>query len=517
MSDSATQQLLINARPFQTRVALLEEAAGTALLCELHLVDPLRESSVGNLLCGRVQSILPGMQAAFVEVGLDRPGFLHASDIERRKTHSNEGEPTAPTDIRKLVHEGQILQVQVAKDPIANKGARLTTQVTLASRYLVLTPNSNQIGISQRLESEEERERLRGLVEQSAAEVGLAAQHGFIVRTVAEGVDTQALRDDMVYLKGLWEDIERGAKKARVGDVLHAELPVQVRVLRDLVNPKIERIQIDDAEIFHKARAYMAQHSPFYVDRIELHSGPDALFDSCGVEAQIEAAQGTHVRLPCGGYLIIEQTEAMITVDVNTGAYTGSQSLEETVFRTNMEAAEALPRQLRLRNLGGLVAIDFIDMADEAHQSKVVEALSNACALDPTPTRLQALSEFGILELSRKRTRESLYQQLSEPCDSCQGTGRTKKPGVVCFEIMRSIERLGEQSHEGNPVAGGCRVEYLLQANEAVVDRLTNSDAIQLAEVVERAGLIVSMRGESGFAADQFDLICLKEGRSPGE
>ena len=511
MSAPPNQQLLINARAFQTRVALVDAkpAAGgrQPQLRELHLVEPAKASNVGNLLWGRVQRILPGMQAAFVDVGLARPGFLHASDIERRSfvAHSAEEdkplEPAAPKDIRKLVHEGQMLCVQVAKDPIASKGARLTTQVTLASRFLVLTPDSQHIGISQRLGCETERARLQALVVQCAREAGLPTQHGFIVRTVADGVGKAELLADMEYLKVLWQQIEHASRNAQLGDVLHTELPVEVRVLRDLVNATIVGIRIDDEAIYNKAYAYLEQHSPDYLDRIALHEGAKTLFDSYAIEPQIEAALGSHVSLPCGGYLVIEQTEAMITVDVNTGGYIGSSNLEETVFRTNMEAAVALPAQLRVRNLGGLVAVDFIDMTIDEHKQQVFDALSAACAADPTPTRLLGISEFGIVELSRKRTRESLYQQLNEVCASCQGSGRTKKPSTVCFEILRALEC----------VSGSGERECVVHAHQAVVQRLRTDEAQQLQAVVDRSGLRVSLQDEARFAADQFDLVCMEK------
>ena len=521
MCASPDQQLLINARAFQTRVALVDDkpAAGCRQpqLRELHLVEPAKASNVGNLLWGRVQRILPGMQAALVDVGLARPGFLHASDIERRPFVAKAADPDqqqapqapAPTDIRQLVHEGQMLRVQVAKDPIASKGARLTTQVTLASRFLVLTPDSQHIGISQRLDCEIERARLQELVAQCAGKVGLPAQHGFIVRTVAEGVGAAELLADMEYLKVLWQEIEHTSRNARLGDVLHSELPVEVRVLRDLVNSTIVGIRIDDEAIYNKARAYLEQHSPAYLDRIALHEGPKSLFDSYAIEPQIKAALGSHVALPCGGYLVIEQTEAMITVDVNTGGYTGSSNLEETVFRTNMEAASALPAQLRLRNLGGLVAVDFIDMTVDEHKQQVFDALTVACAADPTPTRLLGISEFGIVELSRKRTRESLYQQLSEVCASCQGSGRTKKPSTVCFEILRTLECLGNSAEQANG-AEHLVQEYVVHAHEAVVQRLLTEQAQQLQSIVDRTGLTVSLQNEAGFAADQFDLVSME-------
>jgi len=506
MSSPSNQQLLINARAFQTRVALLEQPGGDAAqqlrLAELHLVEPANESSVGNLICGRVQKVLPGMQAAFVEVGLARPGFLHASDIERPRVAGE------ATDIRRLVHEGQLLQVQIAKDPIASKGARLTTQVTLASRFLVLTPNSDHIGISQRLDCEVERQRLQQLVERCVAEVGMPAKHGFIVRTVAEGVGAEEVLADIRYLWALWQKIQTDVACATVGQVLHTELPVQVRVLRDLVTPTIAGIQIDDEGVFQSACAYLRQHSPEYVDRVRLHSGAKSLFDSYGLEPQIAAARGSRVPLPCGGYLVIEQTEAMVTVDVNTGGYTGSRSLEDTVFHANLEAANALPAQLRLRNLGGLVAVDFIDMEDDAHRTEVVAVLEAACAMDPTPTKVLGISDFGIVELSRKRTRESLFAQLSESCVHCAGTGRTIKASNVCFDILRRIESLGSADLQAD------KAEFLLQANEAVVHRLLSVDVQQLDAVVERAGVAVQVQSEAGFAVHQFDLVRLAKGHS---
>ncbi|MEM7220176.1 MAG: Rne/Rng family ribonuclease [Pseudomonadota bacterium] len=497
-----SEQVLITRSGAETRVAVV---AGTELQ-ELHLTRSERPTRVGDIVIGRVVKILPGMQAAFVEVGFERPGFLHANDIEPRRFEAD-GAAATPQDIRKLVHEGQTLLVQINKDPISSKGARLTTNLTLPARWLVLTPFAGHVGISQRITDETERERLRALVAQAREQQG-AGEHGFIVRTAAEGASAAALVADMQQLLAAWNDIrarphDTGAAPDP-GTVVWEELPVHVRVLRDLLLPEQARVVIDDAETHAAVRRFAADVVPALAPRIELHTDRRPLFDAYDIEAQIEAALKPTVSLPSGGYLVIEQTEAMITVDVNTGGFVGVDNLEDTVFRTNLEAARALPRQLRLRNLGGLIVVDFIDMLVDEHRQQLVAALNEALRGDTVKVRASDLSQFGLVELSRKRTRESLNQQLCEPCDRCGGTGLVKRPEIVAFEALRGLAR------EVRTLPAGGRVR--LSAGPAVLDYLAGAGADHLRAAAERAGCSVELTARADARPDFYELAGRPDG-----
>jgi len=491
----AAEQLLISATAFETRLAVMAEGQ----LQELHVTPTGDDSQVGTIALGKVVRVLPGMQAAFVELGLERPGFLHARDIERPLV-SKDGSMIDARDIRKLVHEGQVLPVQVMKDPIASKGARLTTNLALPSRFLVLTPDSSHIGVSQRITDEIERDRLRDIVAECALEVGLPADHGFIVRTAAEGASLSEFMSDMQALLALWRQLERKRVAAKTGDALFRDLPNHIRALRDLVGPQTKVISIDDAAVHSVIVEYCKVSLPDYQHPINCVSDKKPLFERHGVEAQIRAALKPRVELPSGGYLIVEQTEAMVTIDVNTGGFTGSHSLEDTVFQTNLEAAKALPRQLRLRNLGGLVVVDFIDMESPEHQSVVMAELRKGCSGDAARVRLSRLSEFGLVELSRKRTRESLAQQLCEPCERCDGLGMTARPQLIAFEILRALGRhCAAQSAQ--PLE-----EFVVMAAQGVVNRLLGEDAEHLSHLVQRLGKPVHLQSED-CAPEHWELI----------
>ncbi len=439
------EELLINVSPFETRVALIQNHA----LAEVHLQRSGPYSLTGNIYKGRVERILPGMQAAFVNVGLGRPGFLHARDIDAPRISVAEPDPVQK-DIRDLVHEGQSLLVQVAKDPIATKGARLTTNIALASRYLVLMPLNAHVGISQRIEDPAERERLRLATETARAALGCDASRGFIIRTAAEGVAEALIEADVRVLERVWQRVdERAAQPGRSG-VVYQELPLHTRVIRDFAGPDLKAVKIDERCTYDRVRDFVVEFLPEHVERVQFYDDPVALFDRYGVEDEIERALQSRVALRSGGHLVIEQTEAMTTIDVNTGAYVGATNLEDTVFRTNLEAAAILPRQLRLRNLGGIIVVDFIDMEDEEHRRQVLRTLEKACESDPARIRISGISELGLVQISRKRTRESLRQQVCESCPTCGGHGVVKTAESVCLEIFRAMLRSARQ----HPVAG---------------------------------------------------------------
>ena len=490
------EQLLISATPFETRLAVMSQG----LLQELHVTPAGGDSEVGTIALGKVLRVLPGMQAAFVELGLERPGFLHARDIERPGV-AEDGSVIEARDIRKLLHEGQVLPVQVAKDPIASKGARLTTNLALPSRFLVLTPGSRHIGISQRIDDDSERDRLRDLVVDCVTEVALPAEHGFIVRTAAEGVERAELLEDMKTLFALWQTVESNRVAAKSGEALFRDLPTHIRVLRDLVGVQTALICVDDPAVHEAVVQFVGATLPDYHRSIKLASADQPLFERHGVEQQIRAALGSRVGLPSGGYLIVEQTEAMITVDVNTGSFTGSNSLEETVFQTNMEAARALPRQFRLRNLGGLVVVDFIDMESAEHRECVVRELRAGCSHDAAKVRISSMSGFGLVELSRKRTRESLVRQFCEPCGTCGGAGVTARPTMVAFEILRALDA---NRRAGTDLLAD---EFLIIATDPVINLFLKEEADSLATLARELGVTVRLQSDQDLAPGDWELV----------
>jgi ribonuclease G len=501
-----TEELLINVNDFETRVALL--AGGT--LQEVHLARAEGYSLTGNIYLGRVERIVPGMQAAFVNIGLERPGFLHVRDIEGPRLMIGETEER-PLDIRDLLHEGQQLMVQVAKDPIASKGARLTAALAIASRYLVLMPFNEHIGISQRIEDETERDRLRSEVDELRRVHGLGL--GFIVRTAAEGCDRAALDTDVRVLARLWEKVLEKKRQVGCPSIVYQELPVHIRVIRDLAGPKLEHIRIDHVETFQRVRDFVRDFLPEFNERVHVYQDRRPLFERYGVEDELGRALAKRVALKSGGYLVIEQTEAMTTIDVNTGGFLGVASLEDTVFRTNMEAAQVIPRQLRLRNLGGIIVIDFIDMQDEEHRRQVLRALERACEGDPARVRFDGFSSLGLVLMSRKRTRESLAQQLCEPCPHCAGLGAVKTAQSTCIEAFRAIlqDSRNRRDLEGSRIGPG--MEYLIRASGSVVDRLLDEDADQLAALSREIGRAVRLQVEPSYGPGQFDIVLVQEMR----
>jgi ribonuclease G len=500
-----TEDVLINVNAFETRVALLENGQAQ----EIHLQRAGGVSVTGNVYQGRVVRILPGMQAAFVDIGLDRPGFLHAKDIrgshwpevERIREQGNGG-----PGIERLLTEGQSVLVQVSKDPIAGKGARLTTQLALPSRYLVLMPCSAHLGVSQRIEDEAERERLRSIVRDRRLAQEVPAGHGFIVRTVADRVSEQELAADMAYLERLWTRVDACCRAVTAPALVYEELPVQVRVIRDLVGGSVDSIRIDCPETHAAVNRFMERFLPELRDRVVLHQEPTALFDRFGIEEELARALSTRVPLKCGGSLIIEQTEAMTTIDVNTGGYVGARSHEETVYRANLEAAAAIPRQLRLRNLGGIVVVDFIDMGDPEHQRQVLRTLEKAAEPDPARIRISGISDLGLVQLSRKRTRESLVRQLCEPCGSCNGRGYRRTAESMCFEIFRAILR-DRRARATEPCTDG---SYLVRAGQPVLDRLLDDNADEVEELAEHLGLPVRFQLEPSYGIEQFDVVLMQ-------
>ena len=431
-------EILVNIGQQETRVALIEGGATQ----EVHVQRASRHGLTGNIYKGVVQRVLPGMQAAFVEVGLERTAFLHAADMVPSTGGNGHGpEPHPP--ITQLVHEGQHVLVQVVKDPIGSKGARLTKLLSVPSRYLVLLPHERNVGVSARIESESERMRLKGILE--AAQKELAPSFGVIARTAAENAEAEALADDLRFLLRLWASISELALTAKPGTMVHGDLPLAMRILRDLMGTDVERIRIDNAAEFQRVQQFAQVFVPHAAPKIELYQGAAPIFDLYGAEDDISRALDRRVELKSGGHIFIDQTEAMTTIDVNTGAYTGHRNLEETVLKTNLEAAQAIARQLRLRNLGGIIILDFIDMKSDDHRAQVLRALERALAGDHARTQAYPFSPLGLVEMTRKRTRDSLGHILCEPCPTCEGRGTVKTVETVCHEIAREVQRAARQ------------------------------------------------------------------------
>jgi ribonuclease G len=489
-------EILLNVAPRETRAAILENG----VVQEVHVERTSRRGLVSNLYKGRVSRVLPGMQAAFVEIGLERTAFLHAADIARASPDDTmasavaAGLPSAE-DIRRLVNPGDDILVQVIKDPMGTKGARLTTFIALPSRYLVYLPRGLGVGVSSRIEDEAERTRLKGAL---AALIGAEVAGGYIVRTAAQGVSPESLSEDMAYLARLWEHVRSRAARAQPGSVVHEDLPLSLRVLRDELSRGVSRVLVDSAREQAAMLEFAAAFVPGAGPAIELYSGARPIFDLNGVEEEITRALDRKVPLKSGGHLVFDQTESMTTIDVNTGAYVGHRNLEETIFRTNLEAAVAIARQLRLRNLGGIIIIDFIDMRDEPHRRAVLAALERALSGDRAQTHIVSLSPLGLVEMTRKRTRESLEHLLCEPCPTCEGRGFVRTPETVCNEIFREIVRQSRQFASR---------ELLILAHQDVVDRLLDEESATLAELEAQVGRPIRLQVEALYGVDQYDVV----------
>jgi ribonuclease G len=489
-------EILVNVALRETRAAILENG----VVQEIHVERTSRRGLVSNLYKGRVSRVLPGMQAAFVEIGLERTAFLHAADIAATSSEDTllgaPGAGLAPSeDIRRLLNAGDDILVQVIKDPIGTKGARLTTFIALPSRYLVYMPRGQAIGVSARIEDERERARLKSALTELAEGV---TEGGYIIRTAAQGASAENLREDMNYLAKLWEHVRANAAAARAGSVVHEDLPLSLRVLRDELARGVSRVLVDAPSEFQRMHEFAAAFMPEAAAAIELYNGPRPLFDLNGVEEEIAKALDRKVPLKSGGHLIIDQTEAMTTIDVNTGAYVGHRNLEETIFRTNLEAAVSIARQLRLRNLGGIIIIDFIDMRDEPHRRAVLSALERALAGDRAQTHIVSLSPLGLVEMTRKRTRESLEHLLCEPCPSCEGRGFVRSAETVCNEIFREIVRQSRQFASR---------ELLILAHQDVVDRLLDEESATMGELEALVGRPIRLQVEALYGVDQYDVV----------
>ena len=482
MSD----ELLINVTPMECRVALIQN--GT--VNELFVERMAKRGLVGNIYKGKVVRVLPGMQAAFVDIGLSRTAFLHINDMVW--PHHQ-----ATPDVFELLQPGQILAVQVMKDMLGTKGARLSTDLSIPSRYLVLMPYGNHIGVSQRIESDEERERLRNIIESIQAQHKLPGS--VIVRTAAEGVDEESIAQDMAYLAKLWEYIQRKKQSVSIPSLIFEELPLPQRIIRDLANENTSKISVDSREVHGKLKEFVDEFVPMMKDRLEHYPGERPIFDLYNVEEDVQKALQTRVALKSGGYLMMDQTEAMTTIDVNTGSYVGGRTLEDTVFKTNMEATEVIARQLRLRNLGGIIIIDFIDMQESHHREEVLAQFEQMLERDHSKTKITQVSELGLVEMTRKRTRESLEHLLCESCPTCQGRGFIKTAESICYEIFREIMRYAR--------AYASQSGFTVVASPLVVDRLLTVEATSVADLEHFLNRIIKFQVENLYTQEQYDII----------
>lgn len=505
------EEFLVNITPQETRVAVIENG----VLQELAIERTRSRGLVGNIYVGTVCRVLPGMGAAFLEIGLERTAFLHVSDIEEASRRS--AETGVEVTIEHAVREGQRLVVQVTKDPLGSKGARLTTHLSIPSRYLVHMPGSNNVGISQRIEDEGERRRLRDLIlelepglrpmdelggtlELTRAMKSGEAQGGYIARTAAEGVSRTDLAADMAFLKRLWQSIAERITHARAPALVYEDLPLVLRTIRDITLSTVEKVRIDSKETYARVREFAEQFTPELGPRLEHYPGERPILDLYSTEDEIHRALQRRVELKSGGHLIIDQTEAMTTIDVNTGGFVGHRNLEETIFKTNLEAAQAIARQLRLRNLGGIIIVDFIDMTEPEHQRQVTRALEKSLERDHSKITVSEVTSLGLVQITRKRTRESLEHVLCETCPTCAGRGSVKTAETVCFEIFREILREARQFEAQN---------LLVVASQEVVDRLLDEESTSIAELEAFIGIPIRFQVESAYIQEQYDVVLL--------
>ncbi|GAB6140472.1 ribonuclease G [Methylosoma difficile] len=483
-----SEEILINVTPPETRVAVIENG----VLQELIIERTRERGLVGNIYKGEVCRVLPGMQAAFVDIGLPRAAFLHLSDLCAKDLEKKGSE-----NIEHYLHEGQNLVVQVVKDPLGSKGARLTTEISIPSRFQVYMPYSSSSGVSQRIEQEAERLRLRTCLDNFRKENQCG---GFIARTAAECVEESVLLADMTFLVKLWESIFAKIPEAKPKQLIHKDLPLSVRTLRDVYKEGIERIRVDSRETYLRLLEFAEVFVPEIVPVVEHYAGECPVFDIYSVEDEIKKALERKVKLKSGGHLVFDQTEAMTTVDVNTGGYVGGRNLEETIFKTNLEAAQTIARQLRLRNLGGIIIIDFIDMKSDEHKRQVLQALERNLEKDRAKTKITEVSVLGLVEMTRKRTRESLEHILCEPCSACGGRGVLKTAESVCLEIFREIIREVRLYKVKN---------LLVLASNGVVEMLLDEEADMLAELETFLGVQIKFRAEAEYNQEQYDVVLL--------
>jgi len=500
--------LLINADGPARRVALVENE----VLAEYYVERPDESGIVGNVYKGRVVRVLPGMQAAFVDIGVGRAAFLYVADVGGLKetvsslyfadTEERAEQDDLPRDeitrapelrpIQERLKEGEEILVQVAKEPIGTKGARITSYISLPGRHLVFMPTVDHVGISRRIVGEKERKRLREIVDEIRPP-GM----GFIVRTVAEGQRQEILRADMEFLLKLWEDIVRRNEEASAPALLYEDLDLSLRAVRDLFSSDVDRLIVDELGEHARLRQFVANFAPRYERLVEIYEGNEPLFDAYEIEIELDRALERKVWLKSGGYLVIDQGEALTSIDVNTGRYVGRRSLEDTITKTNLEAVREVVNQLRLRNIGGIIIIDFIDMEEESNKEKVWRALQDALRADRAKSNVLKISELGLVEMTRKRVRESLGQQLTQACPYCEGKGHIKSLTTICHDVLREVRRQGDR-------LPGERI--IICVHPEVADQLASSEAEHIVELEHRVQKAIVVKARAGFHLEQFEI-----------
>lgn len=485
------QEILINVTPQETRVAVME----LGVVQELHIERSTSLGLVGNVYRGVVCRVLPGMQSAFVEIGLQRAAFLHAGDIQECQQAADETKEPLP--IQSVLHESQTVMVQVIKEPIGSKGARLTTQISIAGRFLVYLPQQAHIGVSQRIEDEAEREALKTRLLSVLPE---NYQGGYIIRTMCETATDAELLADIDYLTKTWANIQAKSVQVPERTLIFQDLNLPMRVLRDVVCAETEIVRIDSNETYQKLVDFANLYAINAVEKLMHYHGDRPLFDLYNIEQEIDNAMSRKVALKSGGYLIFDQTEALTTVDVNTGSFVSGKNLSDTIFKTNLEAAQSIARQLRLRNLGGIIIIDFIDMDEDAQREEVLAELHKEVARDRSRISISGFSALGLVEMTRKRTRESLARTLCEPCAACQGRGEVKTPQTVCYEVLRELLREARQFNAR---------ELRVLAAPKVIDMLLEEESQSLANLSDFIGKPISLQVENSYNQEAFDIILM--------
>ncbi|HVK61709.1 MAG TPA: Rne/Rng family ribonuclease [Bdellovibrionales bacterium] len=500
-------EILINVRPSETRVAYIENGA----LVDLKIERKTSPTLVGSVHRGKVMRVLPGMQAAFVDIGLDRAAFLYVGDVrgdmdaeageifdsgEAAEDAATvvEGEESAPAKprIQELLNEGQWILVQVAKDPLGSKGARITTHISLPGRNVVFMPTLQHLGVSRRIEDPVERDRLRDIVAK------IDPKGGVIVRTAGEGATEASLRADIDYLHRLWQDIERSYEKRTKPGLVHAEPDVELRALRDLLNEDVESVIVDDEESFKKITGFISQFMPKFKNKVTLYQGPRPLFDQYEIDIEISRSMERKIWLRSGGYIVIDEAEALVVIDVNTGRYVGKKDFEDTILKTNLEAVREVAHQLRIRNCGGIIIVDFIDMEKEAHREKVLQALRDDLVKDRARTAVISMSNLGLVEMTRKRIRPSLVKTLCEPCTYCDGRGYIKQKATIANEIFRDLEREGRSSNPNAVSVVHCQTD--------VGDFIYEEETEMLENVERRIGRNVVLKLEPTYHRERYEI-----------
>ena len=501
--SKARKEIIVNATPLETRVALVEEGA----LTEIFIERESNRGTVGNIYKGRVSKVLPGMQSAFVDIGLERDAFLYVSDhfgsVEEYERFwgmeegadggENGGRQARHGHIEDLLKEGQEILVQVSKESIAAKGARITSYVSLPGRFMVLMPSVDYVGVSRKIDSDRERRRVKQIVSELKSD-----NYGWIVRTEGMRKGREEFEADMRYLKNLWEDIRKRAERSAAPALVHRDLDLVCKVLRDLFTADFDRVLIDSEPVYRRALEFIGAVQPALARRVQHYTRPEPIFEETGIEVELEKALKSRVWLKSGSYIVINQTEALVAIDVNTGKYVGKRRLEDTVLKTNLEAVQEVCRQLRLRDLGGIIVVDLIDMEEHRNRRKVQEAFEEALRNDRAKTKLLQISEFGLVEITRQRTKSSLERVLCQPCPYCLGSGHVRSVETLCLDIQRELQKL-LPSMEGT--------EILVRVHPDVARRLEHDRERWLATLVLPPEVTLNIRGDASLHHEQYDII----------